>query len=332
MLHRMKLRVVYRGALAAASPATTRQKWLLMALAGLAAYTLYKVVALSAPVDDARRLLLVTGGAAAPVAIVAYARGAGRPVLAAWQRDAAGLLALGLRVGILYAWQLSLMILALLDVVVGYGFLAHPVGPGVMAVLVSASAVARDAHEIGTLHRMTGLTASRWAAPDGHGLPVLWGSHAAGLAWWLLVAACAGGILAVTLAPLAGGRWGGLIVLAVTGALIGLIGTQAYLAARQDSVPWREALTFFVWPAFTFFCTYLLILFGLARYVLRIGDVLGHAQVAVPLCSAAAGLLVLNCWHLGVLKRQTQLAQTGMPEALLRCPFVLDLIKKQKQA
>lgn len=332
MLHRMKLRVVYRGALAAAGPAATRRKWLLMGISGLAAYLLYKAVGAAAPVHDARVLLLLSGLVAVPVVIIAYARGAGRRVLTVCREKPGLLSVLSLRVGTLYAWQLSLMVLALLDVVVGYGFLAHPAGPGVMAILISANAVARDAHEIGTLHRITGLTASRWAVPDGHGLGVLWGSRAAGLGWWVLAAACAGGAVAVALAPLARGWRGDLLILVAAGAAVGVIGTQAYVAARQASVGWREAAIFFVWPAFTFFCTYALILFGLFRYVLRIGDVLGHAQVAVPLCSAAAGLLALNCWHLGVLKRQTQTAQTGMPEALLRCPFILDLLKKQKQA
>lgn len=332
MLHRMKLRVVYRGALAAAGPAATREKWLIMAVAGLVAYVLYKVAALSAPIADARLLLLVSGLAAVPVAIVAYARGSGRPILTVCREKTGLLSALSLRVGALYACQLSLMVLALLDVVLGYGFLAHPAGTGVMAVLVSASAVARDSHEIGTLHKMTGLDLPRWAVPDGHGLAVLWGSHAAGLAWWLLAAACTGGLTAVLLSPLAGGRWGDLIVLGVTGGVVSLVGTRAYLAAQEQQGTRREVALFLIWPAFTFFCTYLLILFGLARYVLRIGDVLGHALIAASLCSAAAGLLALNCRHLGVLKRQTQVAQTGqakVPEALLRCPFVLSLLKQK---
>lgn len=340
MLHRMKLRVVYRAALASAGPAVTRQKWLLMALAGLAAYSLYKkAAALSIPVDDARLVLLVSGVAAAPVAVVAYAYGLGWPVRHLWRARAGLLAVIGLRVGVLYAWQLSLMVLALLDVIVGYGFLAHPSGPGLMAVLISASAVARDAHEIGTLHKMTGLTASRWAVPDGHGLAVLWGSRGSlesgGLRRWVLAAACAGGLLAALLAPFAGGRWGGPIVLAATGTAVGVIGVQAYVAARQAPAEWRETLVFFVWPAFTFFCTYALTLFGAFRYVVMSHNPLSRPLTSALLSAASAGLLALNCWHLGVLKRQTRLAQTGqvqVPEALLRCPFVLDLISKQKQA
>ena len=56
--------------------------------------------------------------------------------------------------GVAYGMQLSLLVLAILQVFVGYDFLLHPEGPAMMAMIIPCTSVTRDAFEIGVVQRL----------------------------------------------------------------------------------------------------------------------------------------------------------------------------------
>src|SRR3989442_7845759 len=81
--------------------------------------------------------------------MAAYAYGRERPFVDVLREDDLRTQAwVALRIGFLYAVQLSLMVLALLKVAT-YSYLDHPDGPALMALIIASTSVARDAFEIG---------------------------------------------------------------------------------------------------------------------------------------------------------------------------------------
>src|SRR6266487_1006035 len=115
MLHRMTMRVVPALTVAVTEEGFRRRKRILMLFPGLFAYALYKFLQVMSWHADSVSLLLASGLFSAVVALVAYAYGRERRfVELIRERDFQNLVWVGLRIGFLYAVQLSLMVLALL--------------------------------------------------------------------------------------------------------------------------------------------------------------------------------------------------------------------------
>src|SRR5712692_1998272 len=151
MLHRMTMRVVPTLTLAVTEDGVRKRKRILMLFPGLVAFVLYRGLKVMAWHDDLVVLLLASGLFSAVVALVAYAYGRERRfVELIRERDFQSLSWVGLRIGFLYAVQLSLMVLALLKVAT-YNYVEHPDGPALMALIIASTSVARDAFEIGHL-------------------------------------------------------------------------------------------------------------------------------------------------------------------------------------
>src|SRR5438445_13290721 len=87
-----------------------------------------------------------------------------------------------LRIGFLYAVQLSLMVLALLKVAT-YSYLDHPDGPALMALIIASTSVARDAFEIGHVRLLQ--QQGRPFTPFPHG-KALWAMVTGRVALWAL--------------------------------------------------------------------------------------------------------------------------------------------------
>src|SRR5437667_5444815 len=149
MLHRMAMRVAPALTLAVTEADFRRRKRVVMVVPGLVAFALYRGLKAVAWHEDIVALLCASGLFSSLVALAAYAYGRERPFVDVLREDDLRTQAwVALRIGFLYAVQLSLMVLALLKVAT-YDYHDHPDGPAMMALIIASISVARDAFEIG---------------------------------------------------------------------------------------------------------------------------------------------------------------------------------------
>ena len=155
MLHRMALRVLPSLTLAVTEPAVRKQKRLVMLVPGLVAFAVYRLAKILMPLSETSVLLAVSGMVGLITAVLAYRAGRATSWIEIIRADGRGLLVwIAGWIGFVYAVQLSLLVLALLWLV-GYDYLQHPDGPAMMAMIISCTAVARDAFEIGHIRYLT---------------------------------------------------------------------------------------------------------------------------------------------------------------------------------
>ena len=188
MLHRMALRVLPSLSLAVTEDSVRKQKRLVMFVPGLVAFAVYRVAKHVLPLDGADR---VAGGERSggdgdsAVSLsrwtsyfveVIRTRGWEPSPDLAWPAGSA----------FVYGIQFSLWCLALLWLV-GYDYLQHPDGPAMMAIIISSTAVARDAFEIGHVRKVAVLGRPFLTFPDGAALRTLVGHHAMELGPWVAV-------------------------------------------------------------------------------------------------------------------------------------------------
>src|SRR5262245_10126148 len=154
MLHRMALRVLPSLSLTVTEASLRKKKRLVMVVLGLVAFGVYRLAKYLVPLSEPIVLLLVSGVVAAGTSLVAYRIGRAVSWPTILQQDGNRVLAwLAGWIGFVYGVQLSLLVLALLWLV-GYDYLAHPDGPAMMAIIISCTAVARDAFEIGHVRKL----------------------------------------------------------------------------------------------------------------------------------------------------------------------------------
>src|SRR5881628_684406 len=136
MLHRMAMRVAPALTLAVTEADFRRRKRVVMAVPGLVAFALYRGLKAAAWHEDIIVLLCASGLFSSLVALAAYAYGRERPFVDVLREDGLRTQAwVALRIGFLYAVQLSLMVLALLKVAT-YDYQNHPDGPAMMALVI----------------------------------------------------------------------------------------------------------------------------------------------------------------------------------------------------
>ena len=155
MLHRLSLRVLPQlNALVTAPPIRKRKRWVMLA-PGMVAFGLYRLLKPVLPLSDPFVLLLFSGILSAITAVWAFRQGRGVSLKESFQQDGKERWAwLVGWVGLVYGIQLSLLVLALLQIFVNYDFLLHPEGPAMMAIIIACTSVTRDAFEIGYVQRM----------------------------------------------------------------------------------------------------------------------------------------------------------------------------------
>ena len=171
-------------------------------------------------------------------------------------------------IGFVYGLQLSLLVLALLWLV-NYDYGQHPDGPAMMAIIISCTAVARDAFEIGHVRWLQQRGRPFATFPDGAALramvresrlaPSKW--FASGLAvCWLLAQ--------MTATPVAS-RVGIAVQLGLVTIAAGIITVFAYFDGQQRKEGWVSALVatspgellkFWWWPGLAFASTYYFVL------------------------------------------------------------------------
>ena len=183
----MALRVLPSLSLAVTEDSVRKQKRIVMFVPGLVAFVVYRLAKLLLPLSEPIVLLMVSGLVALVTALLAYRVGRATAWRKILQEDGSRLLLwLGGWIGFVYGVQLSLLVLALLWLV-GYDYLQHPDGPAMMAIIISCTAVARDAFEIGHVRKVALMGRPFPTFPDGAALRTMVGSHAMELAPWVAV-------------------------------------------------------------------------------------------------------------------------------------------------
>ena len=333
MLHRLSLRVLPSLALAVTEDAVRRQKRLVMFVPGLAAFALYRAAKQTVSVGEPMTLLVLSGFISAATAACAYRIGRRLPFGKLAGADGASRLIWVVGwVGFVYGVQLSLLVLALLWLV-GYDYGQHPDGPAMMAIIISCTAVARDAFEIGYVRFLQAEGRPFATFPDGRALWKLIGESGWTLARWVLAGLVACGLFAGVMAPLPSAPIRLLAQVAIVTMVAGAVTLLAYFDGRQrnggwvqavTSTRWGELLKFWWWPGLAFAATYYLVLIGGLLFPLK------QANPALNMLVASAGVvgavMALYGYYLGYRRNVEDRVREEVPASLLRCPFVMGIL------
>jgi hypothetical protein len=333
MLHRLSLRVLPSLTLAVTEDAVRKQKRIVMFVPGLVAFVLYRAAKYVVPLAEPINLLLLSAVISAVTAACAYRIGRRLPFGHLLGADGMSrMLWLVGWVGCVYGVQLSLLVLALLWLV-GYDYSQHPDGPAMMAIIISCTAVARDAFEIGYVRFLQAAGRPFTTFPDGAALrALLRESGPVSIKWTLAGLGICGGV-AATMVHLSPSQLQIVAQLLVVTLTAGAVTLFAYFDGRQRNggwmpavmaVGWGELLKFLWWPGFAFAATYYLVLIGALLFPLRQPEPSGSALL---LSAAGVGaLMALYGYYLGYRRDVEDRVRQDVPVSLLRCPFVMGIL------
>lgn len=343
MLHRLALRVLPQLSLAVTEPdIRTRKRWVMFVI-GFVAFALYRLAKVLVPLGNPFALLAVAGLIGALTAAVAY--GIGRRAdwtsPAQWRsyetpRRWAWLLGW---IGGVYAVQLALLVLSLLQLGVNYDFLQHPDGPAMMAIIISCTAVARDAVEIGHVRWLETKGRSFLTFPDGTSLRALASRDPQPLLSWGVIGALLSGVVTWLLSAFISWGGGALAQLGVATLIGGTVSLCAYLDgmsrpqpwwARLQQTSWWELTKFWWWPGAAFAATYFLVVYGIGEFVFQMGPASpGHGG----LVAGAVGMIMgLYSYYLGARRAFESRIVASVPESMLRCPFITGILGSRPAA
>ncbi|HJR75908.1 MAG TPA: hypothetical protein VJ805_03010 [Nitrospiraceae bacterium] len=333
MLHRLSLRVLPSLTLAVTEDAVRKQKRLVMFVPGLAAFVLYRAAKYVMSVGDPITLLALSGLVSAITAVCAYQ--VGRRLSLRKMATVDGTFRLFWIVGwvgFVYGVQLSLLVLALLWLV-GYDYGLHPDGPAMMAIIISCTAVARDAFEIGHVRFLQAAGRPFVTFPDGVALRRLVSESGWPLARWVLAGLVACGFFATVMASIAPEPVSLMAQVAVVTMVAGAVTVFAYFDGRErnggwmqvmTAAGWGELLKFWWWPGLAFAATYYLVLIGALLFPLR------QTNPSVNVLIASAGVIGavmgLYGYYLGHRRDAEDRIRQEVPASLLRCPFVMGIL------
>src|SRR5215831_14628505 len=194
MLHRMALRVLPSLSLAVTEDTVRKQKRIVMFVPGVVAFGVYRLAKYLLPLTEPLVLLTISGMVGLVTALLAYRAGRASAWNTIMREDGKKLLMWTAGwIGFVYGVQLSLLVLALLWLV-GYDYLKHPDGPAMMAIIISCTAVARDAFEIGHVRKAALMGRPFPTFPNGVALRRLLGTHATMLSPWIVAGLMAGAV------------------------------------------------------------------------------------------------------------------------------------------
>ena len=335
MLHRMALRVLPSLSLAVTEDAVRKQKRIVMFVPGLVAFGIYRLAKHVLPLTEPVVLLLISGIIGLLTAMLAYRVGRGTGWLQLFREDGRGLLSwMAGWIGFAYGVQLSLLVLALLWLV-GYDYLKHPDGPAMMAIIISCTAVARDAFEIGHVRKLSLLGRPCPTFPNGVALRSLLASRAVMLGPWILSGLVLGAVAASLGALVDNHQAATIVQLAAVTVLTGVLALCAYFGGLKPSGAWMEGLLetnaaellkYWWWPGLAFASTYYLVLAGAVIFILKQPGV----PTAYAVCSGSlvAALMALYGYYLGHRRRVEEGQGMSLSPSLLRCPFVMGILSK----
>ena len=337
MLHRMTMRVVPALTVAVTEEGFRRRKRVVMLVPGLVALALYRGLKVMAWHEDIVALLCASGLFASLVALTAYAYGRERRLVDVLREDDLRTQVwVALRIGFLYAVQLSLMVLALLKVAT-YNYHDHPDGPALMALIIASTSVARDAFEIGHVRLLQQQGRPFVTFPDGKALWALVTDRVDLWAMRVAVVTVAVGLVYLALTVVMPAGTTDLGQLLVTGVLAGAVCTLAFVQGLHPSLrtwegltrySWRELLRFFLWPGMAFGWTYYLIADGAISFLLAVPE--PPIWVRLLVTAGTAGILSLYGYYMGRSRWQEETLHVTIPPSLLRCPFISNILASKK--
>ncbi len=335
MLHRMALRVLPSLSLAVTEDSVRRRKRFVMFVPGLVAFAVYRLAKQFLPLTEPVVLLMVSGSVALVTALLAYRIGRGTNWRALATEDKGKLLVwIAGWIGFVYGIQLSLLVLALLWLV-GYDYLQHPDGPAMMAIIISCTAVARDAFEIGHVRKVALLGRPVPTFPDGVSLRSLLGSHHLELVPWIGVGAIVGALAGLSGHIFEGSHAGAIMQVSAVTLGGGALALCAYFAGLRPQASWTvglfetkisELLKYWWWPGLAFASTYYLVAAGAIIFLMKQPDI--PTSFAVVSGGLVAGMMGLYGYYLGYRRQIEEQQGQGLTTALLRCPFVMGILNK----
>lgn len=339
MLHRMALRVLPSLSLAVTEETVRKQKRIVMLIPGLIAFGVYRLVKHLVPIADPLVLLAVSGLVATVTAVLAYRVGRSAPWSVIVRQDGARLLSwLAGWIGAVYGIQLSLLVLTLLWIM-NYNYLRHPDGPAMMAIIISCTAVARDAFEIGHVRKLSALGRPFLTFPDGEQFRSLVQRRARQLGPWVVVGLGTGAIASLSGMAIANVQGAALAQLVSVTLLAGCLTLCAYFGGLYPSRFWLhtlrqtapvELLKYWWWPGMAFASTYYLVTMGLLLFVAGQPTITsGSAAVMGALVTAIMGLYG---YYLGDRRHVEDEQDPQLSSGMLRCPFVMGILGKTVRA
>ena len=241
-------------------------------------------------------------------------------------------------IGAVYGVQLSLLVLTLLWIM-NYDYLQHPDGPAMMAIIISCTAVARDAFEIGYVRKLSVLGRPFLTFPDGEHFRALVQRKASQWGPWAVVGLGLGAIASVAGAAITDPQGAALAQLLSVTVVGGGLALCAYFGGLYPSVPWvhtlrrtapGEVLKYWWWPGMAFAATYYLVTMGLLLFVAR-------QPTITPASAAMMGALVtammgLYGYYLGDRRHVEDEQAPQLSTGMLRCPFVMGILGKPVRA
>ncbi|MCE7976569.1 MAG: hypothetical protein DYH03_05295 [Nitrospira sp. NTP1] len=311
MLHRLALRVLPSLTLAVTEDSVRTRKRLVMFVPGLVAFAVYRAAKHGFSLADPLTLLVLCGLVSMATALCAYRVGRRVPFLQlvaadGWQR-----------IGWILAW----------------------IGPAMMAMIIPSTAVARDAFEIGYVRWLEASGRPFATFPDGAALRNLLQRFDQALLAWVTAGIFGG----VTLSALTAIAVSGDLAVLVQGGIItlaaGTVGLLAYFAGQGDrttftsrlaATSWGELMKFWWWPGLAFAATYYLVLVGGCLYVLK--QPMNSMALFAGVAGLVGGIMPLYCYYLGYRREIESRQPGGVPSALLRCPFVMGILGKSREA
>ena len=340
MLHRLTLRVLPELNALVTESGERRRKRVVMFFAGLAAFGLYRISKAWIGLSEPFVLMGVSGGIAMFTALVAYRIGRRTSLFTAFHEDGLRRVAWLLGwVGFAYGVQLSLLVLALLQLFVRYDFLEHPDGPAMMAIIIACTSVARDAFEIGCVRRVEQQGEMVTTFPDGRGLRRWILSEQKAVIQWVVFAGGIGFVASLLLVFVGEGGRAPLAQATIMSLIAGSLGHVSFLAGASPSGDWVgglkqkgwfQSLRFLIWPCWTFAITYYLVQVGLVTFLFRAEVVNG--LILMSIAGVTSALMTAYGYYLG---RQTLLevqAREGVSASLQHCPFVMGILGKTRSS
>ncbi len=337
MIHRLSLRVLPQLNLLVTDQPVRKRKRIVMLVPGLVAFGIYRLLKDVLPLSEPLVLLGLSGCVSALTAIWAYRQGRGISLQESFRQD-------GLKrwfwlvgwVGAFYGMQLSLLVLAILQVFVGYDFLLHPEGPAMMAMIIPCTSVTRDAFEIGLVQRLSQEGTVVPTFPNGEALREWIPQQSATVIKWGGLGIVASIISSWVVFDLGSATWQPILQSVLVPLVVGSLSLLAFFAGeaifeqrdgQRKSHTWTSCLWFWLWPSVTFALTYFLVLVGTASYVFRVGEI---SQLGFVAIAASTGLVMsVYSVYLG-WRRSYEARVVTIPENIQRCPFVMGMLQQAK--
>ena len=337
MLHRLSLRVLPQLNLLVTDQPVRKRKRLVMLAPGLAAFGIYRLLKDVLPLSEPLVLLGLSGCVSALTAIWAYRQGRGISLQESFEQDGLRLWAWVVGwVGVVYGMQLSLLVLAILQVFVGYDFLLHPEGPAMMAMIIPCTSVTRDAFEIGLVQRLTREGTVVPTFPNGDALRSWIPQQLPAVMKWGGLTVVGGILSSWLLFGFGLATWQPILQSVLVPIVVASISLLAYFAgealfeqdeAKRRSHTWLSRLWFWLWPNVTFASTYFLVLIGLSSYVFRVEQISQFGFIGI---AAGTGcVMAVYSLFLGWRKSYEERLVT-IPENIQRCPFVMGILQQSK--